>query len=242
MCLSCACSSNTHCSSATFHALVLMQVREATSNDPWGPSSSQMADISDLTYNVVACNEIMTMLWKRLKDDRNWRHIHKVRVKSTRTTVWPWIMSKKKDSFICNSLLIRSDIRWFDINKYGQHSFKLVCVFSLLLLQIWQLNSYKSRFICCCCFLSNQSLTLLEYLLKTGDDRVLLKMKDNIYIVKALTEYRFVEKDGKDQVISASHQCIQTLQPFCALFLLPLLTYNTVDSVEELKHYDIQRI
>lgn len=55
-----------------------MQVREATSNDPWGPSSSQMADISDLTYNVVACNEIMTMLWKRLKDDKNWRHIHKV--------------------------------------------------------------------------------------------------------------------------------------------------------------------
>lgn len=48
---------------------------------------------------------------------------------------------------------------------------------------------------------SRQSLTLLEYLLKTGDDRVLLKMKDNIYIVKALTEYRFVEKDGKDQVM-----------------------------------------
>lgn len=47
---------------------------------------------------------------------------------------------------------------------------------------------------------SYQSLTLLEYLLKTGDDRVLLQMKDNIYIVKALTEYRFVEKDGKDQV------------------------------------------
>uniref|UniRef100_A0A8D3ANP4 Epsin 1b n=1 Tax=Scophthalmus maximus TaxID=52904 RepID=A0A8D3ANP4_SCOMX len=97
-----------------------VKVREATSNDPWGPSSTQMADISDLTYNVVACNEIMTMLWKRLKDDKNWRHIHK-------------------------------------------------------------------------------SLTLLEYLLKTGDDRVLLKMKDSIYIVKALTEYRFVEKDGKDQ-------------------------------------------
>lgn len=51
---------------------------------------------------------------------------------------------------------------------------------------------------------SRQSLTLLEYLLKTGDDRVLLKMKDNIYIVKALTEYRFIEKDGKDQVGRAS--------------------------------------
>lgn len=60
--------------------LLRFQVREATSNDPWGPSSTQMADISDLTYNVVACNEIMTMLWKRLKDDRNWRHIHKVTV------------------------------------------------------------------------------------------------------------------------------------------------------------------
>ncbi|KAM7373616.1 hypothetical protein PAMP_008456 [Pampus punctatissimus] len=109
-----------------------VKVREATSNDPWGPSSSQMADISDLTYNVVACNEIMTMLWKRLKDDRNWRHIHK-------------------------------------------------------------------------------SLTLLEYLLKTGDDRVLLKMKDNIYIVKALTEYRFVEKDGKDQGASVREKATVVL-------------------------------
>lgn len=53
-------------------------MREATSNDPWGPSSTQMADLSDLTYNVVACNEIMTMLWRRLNDDKNWRHIYKV--------------------------------------------------------------------------------------------------------------------------------------------------------------------
>ncbi|TNN45364.1 Epsin-1 [Liparis tanakae] len=100
-----------------------VKVREATSNDPWGPSSTQMADLSDLTYNVVACNEIMTMLWRRLNDDKNWRHIYK-------------------------------------------------------------------------------SLTLLEYLLKTGDDRVLLKMKDNTYIVKALAEYRFVEKEGKDQGVN----------------------------------------
>lgn len=56
-------------------------------------------------------------------------------------------------------------------------------------------------------FFPYQSLTLLEYLLKTGDDRVLLKMKDNIYIVKALTEYRFVEKDGKDQVTRAAWLC-----------------------------------
>ncbi|MGH0174920.1 UNVERIFIED_CONTAM: hypothetical protein FKN15_068616 [Acipenser sinensis] len=37
-------------------------VREATSNDPWGPSSSLMSEIADLTYNVVAFSEIMSML------------------------------------------------------------------------------------------------------------------------------------------------------------------------------------
>ncbi|XP_030644451.1 epsin-1 [Chanos chanos] len=100
-----------------------VKVREATSNDPWGPSSSQMADISDLTYNVVACNEIMAMLWKRLNDDKNWRHVYK-------------------------------------------------------------------------------SLTLLEYLLKTGSDRIPQQCQENIHVVKALTEYRFTDKDGKDQGVN----------------------------------------
>jgi hypothetical protein len=36
-----------------------VKVREATSNDPWGPSSTQMSEIADLTYNVVAFSEIM---------------------------------------------------------------------------------------------------------------------------------------------------------------------------------------
>ena len=36
-----------------------IKVREATSNDPWGPSSTLMAEIADLTYNVVAFSEIM---------------------------------------------------------------------------------------------------------------------------------------------------------------------------------------
>ncbi|MGH0165777.1 UNVERIFIED_CONTAM: hypothetical protein FKN15_049470 [Acipenser sinensis] len=51
-------------------------VREATSNDPWGPSSSLMSEIADLTYNVVAFSEIMSMVWKRLNDHgKNWRHV-----------------------------------------------------------------------------------------------------------------------------------------------------------------------
>lgn len=59
--------------------LYFLQVREATSNDPWGPSSSLMSEIADLTYNVVAFSEIMSMVWKRLNDHgKNWRHVYKV--------------------------------------------------------------------------------------------------------------------------------------------------------------------
>ena len=55
-----------------------VKVREATSNDPWGPSSTLMSEIADLTYNVVAFTEIMQMVWKRLNDHgKNWRHVYK---------------------------------------------------------------------------------------------------------------------------------------------------------------------
>lgn len=55
-----------------------VKVREATSNDPWGPSATIMAEIADLTYNVVAFSEIMQMIWKRLNDHgKNWRHVYK---------------------------------------------------------------------------------------------------------------------------------------------------------------------
>ncbi|BFF97790.1 epsin-1 [Drosophila madeirensis] len=55
-----------------------VKVREATSNDPWGPSAAIMGEIADLTYNVVAFSEIMQMIWKRLNDHgKNWRHVYK---------------------------------------------------------------------------------------------------------------------------------------------------------------------
>lgn len=41
-----------------------VKVREATSNDPWGPSSSLMTEITDLTCNVVAFSESMGMARK----------------------------------------------------------------------------------------------------------------------------------------------------------------------------------
>ncbi|CEF60074.1 Liquid facets [Strongyloides ratti] len=55
-----------------------VKVREATSNDPWGPSTVMMSEIADLTYNPAAFNDIMMMLFKRLNDHgKNWRHVYK---------------------------------------------------------------------------------------------------------------------------------------------------------------------
>lgn len=51
-----------------------------------------------------------------------------------------------------------------------------------------------------CLFLCLQSLTLLEYLLKTGSDRIPKQSQENIHLIKPLVEYRYTDKDGKDQV------------------------------------------
>lgn len=96
------------------------KVREATSNDPWGPSSTLMGEIADLTYNVVAFTEIMQMIWKRLNDHgRNWRHVYK-------------------------------------------------------------------------------ALVLLEYLIKTGSEKVGQQCKENIFAIQTLKDFQYLE-EGKDQ-------------------------------------------
>ncbi|XP_041564455.1 epsin-1 isoform X3 [Drosophila elegans] len=97
-----------------------VKVREATSNDPWGPSAAIMGEIADLTYNVVAFSEIMQMIWKRLNDHgKNWRHVYK-------------------------------------------------------------------------------ALILLEYLIKTGSEKVAQQCKENIFAIQTLREFVYFE-EGKDQ-------------------------------------------
>ncbi|KAM6184702.1 epsin-2 isoform 1-T1 [Rhynchocyon petersi] len=101
-----------------------IKVREATSNDPWGPSSSLMTEIADLTYNVVAFSEIMSMVWKRLNDHgKNWRHVYK-------------------------------------------------------------------------------ALTLLDYLIKTGSERVAQQCRENIFAIQTLKDFQYIDRDGKDQGIN----------------------------------------
>lgn len=56
-----------------------VKIRGATSNDPWGPSGSQMNEIAQMTYSQNEFVEVMEMLDKRLNDKgKNWRHVFKV--------------------------------------------------------------------------------------------------------------------------------------------------------------------
>ncbi|XP_034751190.1 epsin-3 isoform X2 [Etheostoma cragini] len=101
-----------------------IKVREATSNDPWGPPSSLMSEIADLTLNVVAFPEVMGMIWKRLNDHgKNWRHVYK-------------------------------------------------------------------------------ALILLDYLIKTGAERVAQECLKNIYTIHTLRDFQFMDRDGHDQGVN----------------------------------------
>uniref|UniRef100_A0A8C3YWG0 Epsin 3 n=1 Tax=Catagonus wagneri TaxID=51154 RepID=A0A8C3YWG0_9CETA len=110
-----------------------VKVREATSNDPWGPPSSLMSEIADLTFNTVAFAEVMGMLWRRLNDSgKNWRHVYK-------------------------------------------------------------------------------ALTLLDYLLKTGSERVAHQCRDNLYTIQTLKDFQYIDRDGKDQGVNVREKVKQVM-------------------------------
>ncbi|XP_060783538.1 clathrin interactor 1a isoform X2 [Neoarius graeffei] len=55
------------------------KVREATNDDPWGPSGQLMGEIARATFMYEQFPEVMNMLWYRmLKDNKkNWRRVYK---------------------------------------------------------------------------------------------------------------------------------------------------------------------
>ncbi|KAI4656565.1 uncharacterized protein J4E78_006454 [Alternaria triticimaculans] len=61
------------------YSQVEVKVRNATSNDPWGPVGSDMAEIAQITFNSSTdFYQVMDMLDKRLNDrGKNWRHVLK---------------------------------------------------------------------------------------------------------------------------------------------------------------------
>lgn len=45
-----------------------------------------------------------------------------------------------------------------------------------------------------------QAMTLMEYLIKTGSERVAQQCRENIYAVQTLKDFQYIDRDGKDQV------------------------------------------
>jgi len=54
-----------------------VRVREATSNDAWGASSSLLNQIAEDCSHPVRYQSVMAMLWRRLSDEKHFRHVLK---------------------------------------------------------------------------------------------------------------------------------------------------------------------
>ncbi|KAK9235788.1 hypothetical protein V1525DRAFT_408920 [Lipomyces kononenkoae] len=58
-----------------------VKVRNATSNESWGPSGGDMDEIAQLTFDDATLFEVMEIMDKRLNDKgKNWRHVMKALV------------------------------------------------------------------------------------------------------------------------------------------------------------------
>ncbi|KAH7342988.1 ENTH domain-containing protein [Rhexocercosporidium sp. MPI-PUGE-AT-0058] len=103
------------------YSSVQVKVRNATSNDPWGPTGTEMSEIAQMTFNSSnEFYEIMDMLDKRLNDKgKNWRHVLK-------------------------------------------------------------------------------ALKVLDYCLHEGSELVVTWAHKNIYIIKTLREFQYIDEDGRD--------------------------------------------
>mmetsp|Transcript_5120 Transcript_5120/g.7217 ORF Transcript_5120/g.7217 Transcript_5120/m.7217 type:complete len:532 (-) Transcript_5120:2844-4439(-) len=54
------------------------KVKEATSNDPWGPTGTQMREIAQATHHYQDLPLVMATIWRRLNDHgKYWRHVYK---------------------------------------------------------------------------------------------------------------------------------------------------------------------
>ncbi|KAG8967446.1 hypothetical protein FRC03_009966 [Tulasnella sp. 419] len=50
-----------------------------------------------------------------------------------------------------------------------------------------------------CLAIVSQALTLLDYCLHAGSENVVLYCKDNLYVIKTLKEFQYIDEDMKDQ-------------------------------------------
>ncbi|CAH9108862.1 unnamed protein product [Cuscuta europaea] len=97
------------------------KVLDATSNEPWGPHGSLLADIAQSTRNYNEYQMVMAVIWKRINDTgKNWRHVYK-------------------------------------------------------------------------------ALTVLEYLVAHGSERVIDETREHAYQISTLSDFQYVDSSGRDQ-------------------------------------------
>ncbi|GLT47992.1 hypothetical protein SLA2020_216370 [Shorea laevis] len=97
------------------------KVLDATSNEPWGPHGSLLADIAMATRNYHEYQMIMAVIWKRINDTgKNWRHVYK-------------------------------------------------------------------------------GLTVLEYLVAHGSERVIDDIREHSYQISTLSDFQYIDSSGRDQ-------------------------------------------
>ncbi|GMI78687.1 EPSIN3 [Hibiscus trionum] len=100
------------------------KVLDATSNEPWGPDGSLLADIAMATRNHHEYQTIMAVIWKRLNDTgKNWRHVYK-------------------------------------------------------------------------------ALTVLDYLVAHGSEHVIDELREHVYQISTLSDFRYIDSSGRDQGIN----------------------------------------
>ncbi|CAI0541239.1 unnamed protein product [Linum tenue] len=97
------------------------KVLDATSNEPWGPHGTLLAEIAQATRNYHEYQMIMSVIWKRINDTgKNWRHVYK-------------------------------------------------------------------------------GLTVLEYLVAHGSERVIDDIKEHAYQISTLSDFQYIDSSGRDQ-------------------------------------------
>lgn len=97
------------------------KVLDATSNEPWGPHGTLLADIAQASRNYHEYQMIMGVIWKRINDTgKNWRHVYK-------------------------------------------------------------------------------ALTVLEYLVAHGSERVIDEIREHAYQISTLSDFQYIDSSGRDQ-------------------------------------------
>jgi epsin len=56
-----------------------------------------------------------------------------------------------------------------------------------------------------------KALTLLDYLLKTGSERVAHQCRENLYTIQTLKDFQYIDRDGKDQGVNVREKVKQVM-------------------------------